>query len=217
MASSGSKGLERPRQVAVAGMNCATPCAPARLTAVGSNRLSCQISLAKKSVGRSFSVAAAASAPQIVSVDTGCDGAWLPSGAPISSGSAAVACSFRSTAPSSKTNNRPKTSAVPARLRMFTPDRSIDRDLCRSSQVPPLCDFLFHQRAECLRRAAHRLDTVALKSLGKLHRAYRSLECRCELLNYRLRCSGRRHGADPKDALVSGQPHLGHRRNVRHQ
>ena len=37
-------------------MNCATPCAPARLTAAGSNRLSCQISRAKKSVGRSFAL-----------------------------------------------------------------------------------------------------------------------------------------------------------------
>src|SRR5271166_6746894 len=41
IASSGSKGLESPRQFAVAGMNWATPCAPARLTAAGSNRLSC--------------------------------------------------------------------------------------------------------------------------------------------------------------------------------
>jgi hypothetical protein len=49
IASSGSKGLERPRQFAVAGINCATPCAPARLTADGSNRLSRQISRAKKS------------------------------------------------------------------------------------------------------------------------------------------------------------------------
>jgi hypothetical protein len=68
---------------AVAGMNCATPCAPARLTAAGSNRLSCQISRAKKSVGRSFCAAAAASAPQMVSVDTDCGGVWLASAAPI--------------------------------------------------------------------------------------------------------------------------------------
>src|SRR3984893_963950 len=77
-------------------MNCATPCAPARLTADGSNRLSCQISRAKKSAGRSFWAAAAASALQMVSVDNGCDGAlWRSSAVPISSGSAARACSVR--------------------------------------------------------------------------------------------------------------------------
>src|SRR3984893_7335216 len=96
IASSGSKGLERPRQFAVAGINCATPCAPARLTADGSNRLSRQISRAKKLVGRSFCAAAAASALQRVSVDNGCDGAlWRASVVPISSGSAARVCSVR--------------------------------------------------------------------------------------------------------------------------
>ena len=133
MASSGSKGLERPRQFAVAGMNCATPCAPARLTAAGSNRLSCQISRVKKSVGRSFCAAAAASALQIVSVDTGCGGVWLPSAAPVSSDSAALACFARPT----KTN-RARTTADPARLRMFLPAQ---RSLCARIITAPLPPF----------------------------------------------------------------------------
>src|SRR5262249_15559798 len=69
--STGSKGLARPRQLAVAGMNCATPCAPAGLTAAGSKRLSCQISLVKKSTGKSFSTAAAARALQMLSTAAG--------------------------------------------------------------------------------------------------------------------------------------------------
>jgi hypothetical protein len=84
MASIGSKGSASPRAFAVAGMNCATPCAPARLTAVGSKRLSCQISRAKKSTGRSFSVAAAASASQMFATEAAAfdgvaEGDWVPS------------------------------------------------------------------------------------------------------------------------------------------
>ena len=41
----------RPRSPAVCGMNWATPCAPAGLTAVGRNALSRQMSLVKKSTG----------------------------------------------------------------------------------------------------------------------------------------------------------------------
>src|SRR6516164_9208404 len=173
MASRGSKGLERPRQFAVAGMNCATPCAPARLTAVGSNRLSCQISRAKKSVGRSFCAAADASALQIVSVDTGCDGVSRPSAAPISSGSAALACSVRPTALKRETN-RARTTAGPARLHMFLPGQ---RPLRVRIITGPLPSFHFQSGQEaddwcCVlldasrkrprgRRAAHKRDELA--------------------------------------------------------
>src|SRR5215813_6558154 len=44
MADFGSKGSSRPRSAAVPGMNCAMPWAPFGLTALGSNRLSSQIS-----------------------------------------------------------------------------------------------------------------------------------------------------------------------------
>jgi hypothetical protein len=72
-----------------------------------------------KSVGRSFCAAAAASALQMLSIDTGCDGVWLlPSAAPIPSGSVALACSVKPTALKSETN---RTSADPAMLRMFLP------------------------------------------------------------------------------------------------
>ena len=38
---------------AVPGINCAMPCAPLKLTALGLKRLSCQISRMKKSAGSS--------------------------------------------------------------------------------------------------------------------------------------------------------------------
>src|SRR6516165_4710843 len=50
-------------------MNCAMPCAPAGLTAVGSKRLSCQIRRVKNSSGRSLSAAAWASVRQIASTE----------------------------------------------------------------------------------------------------------------------------------------------------
>src|SRR6516225_5412570 len=97
IASIGSKGSARPRAFAVAGMNCATPCAPARLTAVGSKRLSCQISRAKKSTGRSFSPAAAASASQMLATEAApfdgvAGGDWVLSTGATGSGSPALAC-----------------------------------------------------------------------------------------------------------------------------
>src|SRR5687767_13189414 len=49
---------------AVAGMNCATPRAPAELTAVRMNRLSCQIRLTKKPIGSVCSSAADMSSVQ---------------------------------------------------------------------------------------------------------------------------------------------------------
>ena len=61
-ASKASKLFDRPRSLAVEGMNCAIPSAPFGLTASGRNRLSVQISRAKKSGGRSFSPAKRASA-----------------------------------------------------------------------------------------------------------------------------------------------------------
>jgi hypothetical protein len=63
IASRGSNGSARPRILPVPGMNCATPCARAWLTASGLKRLSCQMSLVKNSAGRSFA-AAAAGAPR---------------------------------------------------------------------------------------------------------------------------------------------------------
>jgi hypothetical protein len=63
-AQRGSNGSARPRILAVPGMNCATPCAPAWLTASGLKRLSCQMSRVKNSAGRSFAAAAAASTSQ---------------------------------------------------------------------------------------------------------------------------------------------------------
>src|SRR5580704_9779703 len=47
-------------------MNCATPSAPARLTAFGLKRLSCQISLVKNATGNSLAVAAVASTWQML-------------------------------------------------------------------------------------------------------------------------------------------------------
>src|SRR5215470_476909 len=58
MASTGSNGLTSPRPDAVAGMNCAIPCAPFGLMASGLNRLSCQMRRVKKSRGRPLSAAA---------------------------------------------------------------------------------------------------------------------------------------------------------------
>ena len=52
---------------AVPGMNCATPCAPLKLTALGLKRLSCQISRMKKSAGNSWRAATAASVSHMVS------------------------------------------------------------------------------------------------------------------------------------------------------
>jgi hypothetical protein len=44
MADFGSNGLSSPRSMAVPGMNCAIPCAPFGLTALGLKRLSRQMS-----------------------------------------------------------------------------------------------------------------------------------------------------------------------------
>ncbi len=49
IADAGSNGSISPRSLAVPGMNWATPCAPAGLTAFGRNELSRQMSLVKKS------------------------------------------------------------------------------------------------------------------------------------------------------------------------
>jgi hypothetical protein len=52
-------------------MNCATPCAPARLTMCWSNLLSCQIRRAKNPVGRPFACATVASVAQDFRRDRG--------------------------------------------------------------------------------------------------------------------------------------------------
>jgi hypothetical protein len=57
--------LERPRSFAVEGMNCAIPSAPLGLTAFGRNRLSFQISRAKKSGGSALVLAKWPSAVQM--------------------------------------------------------------------------------------------------------------------------------------------------------
>ena len=56
-------------------MNCATPCAPFRLTARGLNRLSCQIRRVKNSIGSSLAAAADCTTEQIVSRPGGSPGA----------------------------------------------------------------------------------------------------------------------------------------------
>ena len=66
--------------------------------------------------------------------------------------------------------------------------------------------FLGDQRAERLRRAADRLDAVALQPLGQLGGARRALRRRRELLDHRPRRRGQRHEPDPEDAFVSGDP-----------
>src|SRR5207248_1111046 len=71
----GSNGSARPRHCAVFGMNCATPCAPFRLTARGLNLLSCQIRRVKNSIGSSFAAAADCTAEQIDSRLGGSPGA----------------------------------------------------------------------------------------------------------------------------------------------
>ncbi len=55
-----------PRSLAVPGMNWATPCAPAGLTAVGRNELSRQMSLVKKSTGSPSALAEASTIPHKV-------------------------------------------------------------------------------------------------------------------------------------------------------
>ncbi len=71
-------------------MNWATPSAPAGLRAVGSKRLSCQISRVKKLLGRSLRREAASSAPHRVTVVEGA--ATAPGdGAPGGTGVAALA------------------------------------------------------------------------------------------------------------------------------
>jgi len=58
IASATSKGLARPIQTAVPGINWAMPRAPAGLIAWASNRLSCQINRVRNSSGKSLSCAA---------------------------------------------------------------------------------------------------------------------------------------------------------------
>jgi len=58
IASATSKGLARPIQAAVPGINWAMPRAPAGLIAWASNRLSCQINRVRNSSGKSLSCAA---------------------------------------------------------------------------------------------------------------------------------------------------------------
>src|SRR5713101_6691999 len=58
-------------------MNCATPCAPLRLTARGSNLLSCQIKRVKNSIGSSLAAAADCTAKQIDSRLGGSPGARI--------------------------------------------------------------------------------------------------------------------------------------------
>src|SRR5438132_29923 len=58
-------------------MNCATPCAPLRLTARGSNLLSCQIKRVKNSIGSSLAAAADCTAKQIDSRLGGSPGAGI--------------------------------------------------------------------------------------------------------------------------------------------
>jgi hypothetical protein len=55
-----------PRSFAVPGMNWATPCAPAGLTAFGRNELSRQMSLVKKSAGSPSALADASTIPHRV-------------------------------------------------------------------------------------------------------------------------------------------------------
>ena len=55
-----------PRSFAVPGMNWATPCAPAGLTAFGRNELSRQMSLVKKSGGSPSALADASTIPHRV-------------------------------------------------------------------------------------------------------------------------------------------------------
>ncbi len=64
MACSGTKGSTRPRSAAVEGMNWATPCAPAGLTARGRNPLSTQSSRVRISPGNEVARAAASIRPE---------------------------------------------------------------------------------------------------------------------------------------------------------
>src|SRR5262249_23329434 len=65
IACKGSNGLRRPTVAAVSGINCAMPCAPARLTMFGLKPLSWKRRWMKKGIGRSFDCAAAATVSQI--------------------------------------------------------------------------------------------------------------------------------------------------------
>ena len=67
------------------------------------------------------------------------------------------------------------------------------------------------------RRAADRLDAVALQTLDHVGRAGSLRARRRELVDDRLRRAGRRHDGDPQDALVARQAHLGDGRRVGHQ
>src|SRR4051794_1568665 len=85
-------------------MNCAIPCAPARLMVLLSKLLSCQIRLAKNGIGRLLAIATDAMALQTRSRD-GCRGGLTTTAAGLARGSA-------SSAPSSLSNESAYGSAI---------------------------------------------------------------------------------------------------------
>src|ERR1051325_2630093 len=82
-------------------------------------------------------------------------------------------------------------------------------DLDRLDELAPLRDLAADALAESGRRAAARVDAVAPEALDQIGRLHRALAGCGELVDDSLRRPGRRHDADPQDALVAGHAELG--------
>ena len=85
------------------------------------------------------------------------------------------------------------------------------------TDVAPFRDLALDLRRESVRRAADGVDAFDLEAFEKLRRLRRLCGRRGELVDHGLRRARGRHQADPQNALVTGQAHLGDGWNIRHQ